>query len=99
MLHIFNKSPFEKNSFASCVAHAADGSAFLLIEDGVYAAIKGSSVADALGKAMTMGKVYALKSDVASRGIQAKLADGIEQVDYAGFVDLVTTNDRVQSWL
>ena len=43
MLHIVNKSPFEKNSFASCVEHAADGSAFLLIEEGVYDDIKGTS--------------------------------------------------------
>ena len=28
-----------------------------------------------------------------------KLADGVTVVDYAGFVELVEKNDKVQSWL
>ncbi len=96
MLHIVNKSPFEKDAFSSCVAHATSESTILLIEDGVYAALKGSSVADKL----TAGpKVVALQSDVAARGIESNLADGIETIDYAGFVDLVTDNEKVQSWV
>ncbi len=96
MLHIVNKSPFQNDSFISCMGHASAESTVLLIEDGVYAALQGSSVADKLGAG---ARVVALQSDVAARGIAANLAEGIETVDYDGFVELVEVNDRVQSWL
>jgi tRNA 2-thiouridine synthesizing protein B len=44
MLHTVNKSPFERNTLESCLRHAKNGSAVLLIEDGVYAAIAGSAI-------------------------------------------------------
>jgi len=99
MLHTVNKSPFEKNSLSSCLNCAADGSAVLLIEDGVYGALKGSSVADKVQAAMGKVTVYALGPDLAARGIADKVIDGIKVVDYAGFVDLACENDKVQSWL
>ena len=35
-----------------------------------------------------------------ARGLsQDKLIDGISVVDYAGFVELVCANDKVQNWL
>ncbi len=95
MLHIVNKSPFEKDSFSSCMGHAKADSTVLLIEDGVYAALKGSAVEGDLSKA----KVVALQSDVAARGIEGNLAEGIDLVDYADFVDLVANGDGVQSWV
>ena len=95
MLHIVNQPPFQNDSFISCMAHAAESSTVLLIEDGVFAALKGSNVADHLSKA----KVIALQSDVSARGIDANLAEGVELVDYAGFVDLVADNESVQSWV
>ena len=42
MLHTINKSPFEKSSLQTCLRYADDGSSILLIEDGVYAASKGT---------------------------------------------------------
>ena len=95
MLHIVNKSPFEKDSFTSCMHHAAADSTVILTEDGVYAALKGSAVEGDLSKA----KVVALSSDVAARGIEGNIADGVDLVDYAGFVDLVTDGNGVQSWV
>ena len=35
-----------------------------------------------------------------ARGLNVeRVIDGIEIVDYAGFVDLVEANDKVQAWL
>ena len=45
MLHIVNKSPFERNTLDTCLKHAKAGSAILLIEDGVYGALKGTASA------------------------------------------------------
>lgn len=100
ILHTVNKSPFERNSLVSCLNHAQAGSSVLLIEDGVYGAITGSQVADIVNKSLASVKVYALKPDVAARGIsQEKLISGVQLIDYAGFVDLATENTSVQAWL
>ncbi len=99
MLHTVNKSPFEKNSFDSCLKHASKGSAVLLIEDGVYAALKGSAASEKVQQAMADITFYALEPDVNARGLKGKVMDGINLVDYAGFVDLTVKFDRVQSWL
>ncbi len=100
MLHTVNKSPYEKNSLSTCLALAVDGSDILLIEDGVYGAIKGSAAAAEIEKALGANKVYVLGPDVKARGIESeKLIDGVQVVDYSGFVELAANNDRVQSWL
>ena len=99
MLHTVNKSPFEKNSLESCLQHAKDGSSVLLIEDGIYGAIKGSSSNASIQGAAGIN-FYVLGPDVKARGIsEDKVLDGITVVDYTGFVDLVTKHDNVQSWL
>jgi tRNA 2-thiouridine synthesizing protein B len=99
MLHIVNKSPFHTNSLGSCLRMAQAGSALLLIEDGVYAAAIGTAAESRIQQAMTSLKVYALKPDVDARGLGGKLAQGIELVDYGGFVDLTLEYTTVQSWL
>lgn len=100
LLHTVNKSPFEKTSLESCLNHAKSGSKVLLIEDGVYGAMKGTSVSDKLQQAISGGiAVYALEPDLKARGVADKLMDGITLVDYEGFVDLVVEQDKVQAWL
>jgi tRNA 2-thiouridine synthesizing protein B len=100
ILHTVNKSPFERNALESCLKFATDGAALLLFEDGVYAALKGTSaephVTDALGRL----KVYVLGPDLQARGFsEARIIEGINVVDYAGFVDLAAENEKVQAWL
>jgi tRNA 2-thiouridine synthesizing protein B len=100
ILHTVNKSPFERNSLESCLAHAKAGSSVLLFEDGVYGAIKDSRVAATVAQAAQTAKIYVLGPDLAARGIsEDKLIDGISIVDYAGFVDLAAANNAVQAWL
>jgi len=99
MLHIVNKSPFERDSLESCLRHAIPGSTILLIEDGIYAALNNTAVANKVTEAMSEVKFCVLEADLEARGVSEKVMEGIEQVDYAGFVDLVTESDRVQSWL
>ena len=100
MLHIVNKSPSERNTLDACLRMAKKGSIVLLIEDGVYAVTKGNTAAKTLKAAMTKGiQVYALWPDLEARGMQDTVIDGIKQVDYPGFVDLVAESKNVQSWL
>lgn len=99
MLHTVNKSPYTKNSLDACLRLAKEGSAILLIEDGVYAAVTGSEITSKIEAAMKKFTFYALGADLDARGIQDRVIEGINVVDYAGFVDLAVENSSVQSWL
>ena len=99
MLHTVNKSPFENKALESCLRYARKGSAVLLIEDGVYAAARGTAVSKSIEAAMKEVSIYALAPDVAARGMQNRVMDGVRLVDYGGFVDLVVEHNAVQSWL
>jgi len=100
MLHIVNRSPGERSTLESCLAHARPGHAVLLIEDAVYAATKGHVAAARLGAAIAADvKVYVLAPDLEARARAGAILEGVVPVDYRGFVDLVTQNPRVQSWL
>ncbi len=99
MLHTVNKSPFENRALESCLRFARKGSAVLLIEDGVYAAARNTAVSKAIEQAMKDVSIYALAPDMAARGMQNRVMDGVRLVDYGGFVDLVVEHDAVQSWL
>jgi tRNA 2-thiouridine synthesizing protein B len=99
MLHIVNKSPGERATLESCLAHARPGHAVLLIEDAVYAATKGHSSAARVSAALATVKVFVLMPDLEARARASALLEGVVPVDYRGFVDLVTQNPRVQSWL
>jgi tRNA 2-thiouridine synthesizing protein B len=99
MLHTVNKSPFEHRALEACLKFARQGSAVLLIEDGVYAAARDTAVSQQVQEALKSVQVYALKPDVEARGMQHRVMDGIRLVDYGGFVDLVAEHNAVQSWL
>jgi tRNA 2-thiouridine synthesizing protein B len=99
MLHIINKSPFEKNSLDSCLRVAQPGNSLLLIEDAVYAAVKGNTTADKVRMASKTVKVYVLAPDLEARGMKDTVVEGVTLIDYGGFVDLVAEHSVVQSWL
>jgi tRNA 2-thiouridine synthesizing protein B len=99
MLHTVNKSPFECQTLETCLKFARPGSTILLIEDGVYAAARDTAVSNQVQAALKSVAICALKPDVEARGMQNRVMDGVRLVDYAGFVDLVTEHNAVQSWL
>ena len=96
ILHLVNKSPYDGCNLDTATSIMQDGDSLLLIEDGVYGAIKSGKAAP-----MLQGhKVSVLGPDLAARGIsEDKLVDGVTVIDYAGFVDMVEATDNVQSWL
>ena len=98
VLHIVNKSPFDRNSLETCLRLARPGSAILLIEDGVYALRANTGAAESLGNSEL--PVYALQPDIQARGLsEDSMIDGVALVDYDGFVQLATEYDKLQSWL
>jgi tRNA 2-thiouridine synthesizing protein B len=98
MLHIVNKSPRERPSLDACLRIAEPGS-LLLIEDGVYAAARGSESAARVQAALDRFKIYVLLPDAEARAIADRLIDGVTAVGYDGFVDLVAGHRNCQSWL
>lgn len=99
MLHIVNKSPFEKRTLDSCLRLMGENSVLILIEDGVYAVAKGNVLEPKIKKAISTTQVFALWPDLEARGMQDVVIDGVKLVDYGGFVDLVAEHSSVQSWL
>ena len=100
MLHTVNKSPFEKNSLENCLRFARQGHSILLFEDGVYGALTGTSKETLLKEALKSYNIYVLGPDLEARGMRTDdVIDGIKSTDYAGFVDLVASNQTVQAWL
>lgn len=100
MLHLINKSPFDRNALASCLRLAKAGNSVLLLEDGVYGAMSNTAHTKAVVDRMDDLTFYVLGPDVSARGLDDKpLIDGIHVVDYGGFVDLVVEHEVAQSWL
>ena len=69
--------------------------AILLIEDGVYAAMKESQF---LSQIKSSPLIYALEEDIVARGITNKIASTIKLIDYAGLVDLTIAHSPIQTW-
>jgi len=100
VLHIVNKSPYDRNSLDTCLRMARPGSAILLIEDGIYAVKGNSAASERVQLALKNHPVYALQPDLQARGVdEDSMLDGIELIDYDGFVKLTTEYDKLQSWL
>lgn len=99
-LHTVNKSPFATQTLLSCLNHAKDGDAILMIEDGVYGGMGGTGLSEAVASRTGSVKIHVLAEDLAARGLDAgRLLDGVSAVGYDGFVDLVAETDRTQAWL
>ncbi|GAB1232001.1 sulfurtransferase complex subunit TusB [Ferrigenium sp. UT5] len=98
MLHIINKSPMTSVALESCL-NTATGGDILLIEDGVYAATRGSAMEAKVLGATGKFKIHVLLPDLEARGLGDRIIDGVSPVDYAGFVDLAANNKNCQSWL
>ena len=100
MLHTVNKSPFEKNSLETCLRLAEDNSSILLIEDGVYGALKNTSFESTIISMQKASKFYALGPDLKARGLdKSSLISNIEIIDYKEVVKLTVENDKIQNWL
>lgn len=99
-LHTVNKSPFQTQTLLSCLSHVQAGDSVLMIEDGVYGAMGSTTLADAVAGLGGQVNLFVLGEDLAARGIDAgRIADGITKIDMDGFVDMVASTDRTQSWL
>ncbi len=97
MLYTVNKSPLMFGNLKSVLRIAPGGEPILLYEDGVYAAARGTTSENLIQQALNQHPVYALQADLQARGLTS-LVDGIQVIDYEGFVELVEQH-HVVPWL
>ncbi len=97
MLYMVKQSPFMSHDLDQVLIVAKEGSHIMLFQDGVMAASESPVTREWLDKASLKGiKVHALLEDLSARGIKEPM-DGIDIIDYGGWVDLVERFQTV-SW-
>ena len=98
-LHTINKSPYVHNSLSSCLKVCTENDGILLLEDGVFGILTSAPGAEELQILIKRGiKVFALINDIKARGLEEKVAQDIELIDYNEFVQLTLDHNCVQSW-
>ena len=95
LLHTVSKSPNSSDALSSCLRAALADSTVLLIEDGVYAAVIGTSILDSPS---SPPRYCALRADIQARGLDALIRADVTLVDYTEFVELAAQAHAVQSW-
>ena len=95
VLHTLSTIPGDP-AFDDCLRIAAPDDRILLLGSGVYAAMASSPAADLLRE--RPATLLALAQDVAAAGLMGKIADGIEVVDFDGFVALTETCESQLNW-
>jgi tRNA 2-thiouridine synthesizing protein B len=95
ILHTVNQSPFTSETLAQCLLYCGDHDAILLLENGVYGALK----SHALATQMTGKTCYVMTGDLQARGLlEQGQQTHIQLIDMHRFVELATQYDLVQSW-
>ncbi|GHA86962.1 sulfurtransferase complex subunit TusB [Modicisalibacter luteus] len=94
LLHILNRSPASSRVPLDTLRAMGDNDWLLLIEDGVYGAV--GPLADEFTS--IQGRVFALKEDLVSRGLENRHDATIELVDMDGFVALTEQATQTVSW-
>jgi tRNA 2-thiouridine synthesizing protein B len=100
MLHTVHQSPFEANDLEACLRLVSEGDDLLLYENAVIAALAGNDWSGNLAAIVHSGVVVSvLQADLLARGIPVeRLAEGLQVIDYDGFVGLVERHGTTQAW-
>lgn len=93
LLHTLNRPPTSQ-VLAQAVAGMGPDDKLLLIEDGVIGALP----AQRERFDRVAGRLYALREDLASRGLHSLCDERVRVVDVEGFVSLTETCERTVSW-
>lgn len=95
ILHTINQSPFTSQLWPDCLDAIGSDDCLVLINDGVYGAIKNQPYQHLLNKK----SCYAIKEELEKRGInQLDLNTDIELITYEQWVELAIQHPLSQSW-
>lgn len=94
-LHLLNTV----NGLDKCLHALSPNAHLLLFEEGVYCGIHESDPAEKLQATTKTLTLYALESDLQSRGLTAEMMiPSIQLIDYSGFVKLTEQYPSVCAW-
>lgn len=96
-LHVISHSPFGDNRLSSCLRLLGSKDGLLLCGDAVYALQAASAPLASLHASNLQGRLFALEEDLQARAINTD--DGVQAIDYPGFVALSLGYDKVNTWL
>ena len=97
-LHTIASSWHESIWLFEQLAFANDGDTILLIQDAVLACHSPLSLGSFVAKCHAKGvALTVLTDDLKLRGVQNQY-DGIQSIDYSGFVALVEQHDKQIAW-
>ncbi len=95
MLYTLMHSPWQCD-IESLLLLLQPGDDLLLLQDGVTAALQGSTMLTRLSAAAAT--LWVLEDDVIARGLSAQISTKIGQLDYTGFVALTTKHQQQVAW-
>lgn len=95
MLHTLSRSPWQCD-INGMLRMVQSGDDLLLLQDGVIAAIEDSRFVEILYNAPI--KVFALKEDIAARGLNGQISAKIDVISYTDFVNLAVKHTSQMSW-
>lgn len=95
MLHTLMQSPWHCD-LETLLLLTGPGDDLLLLQDGVLAAIDGSTALERL--LASPAAVWVLKEDVEARGLIAQISTKIQPVDYTEFVALTAKHQQQMAW-
>lgn len=94
LLHVLNRSPATSRVYQQALAAMSPDDRLLLVEDGVQGALP----QQVRYFAELEGRLFALKEDLAARGMLGHCAGEVQVVDVDGFVLLTEEAERTVSW-
>ncbi|WWO99299.1 MAG: sulfurtransferase complex subunit TusB [Candidatus Dasytiphilus stammeri] len=95
MLHILFHSPYSCD-FSTLLRMLSPDDEILLLQDGIIAALEGTSKLNDLLKSSV--KIFVLKDDVIARGLLSQISSSILLVSYNEFVKLIERHVNLISW-
>lgn len=94
ILHILNRSPSSSRVYQQALDAMGSDDRLLLIEDGVQGALP--QLVRYLDP--VIGRLFALREDLASRGLEGHCDARVLVIDVDGFVALTEEADKTVSW-
>ncbi|QJQ96607.1 MULTISPECIES: sulfurtransferase complex subunit TusB [Halomonadaceae] len=94
ILHTLNRSPTSSRVYQQVLGAMGPQDRLLLIEDGVQGALPQM----VRHFEELKGRLYALREDLAARGLEGRCDPDVMVVDVDGFVTLTEEADKTVSW-
>ncbi|WP_246131634.1 sulfurtransferase complex subunit TusB [Pistricoccus aurantiacus] len=89
-----NRSPSASRVYQDALSAMDSTDCLILTEDGVQGALP--QLVDYFGS--LEGRLFALREDLAARGLEGRCADHVVVVDVDGFVELTEEAEKTVSW-